>query len=350
MRPRLQPVPHTAAPATAGFEALKLAYLQHLTLRNLAVLSRRQNEQAIRLFVAWLEAQAVFSVQRVGRELVERYKAELMAYRTKKGTQLNFNTIRGRLFILQRWFAWLRKKGWVAADPAADIRVPPRVKRLPRGVMTVAEIRAVMDQPDLKNLIGYRDRAIMEVLYSTGMRAAEVCDIEVKDVDLQKKIARVRHGKGGKERFVPLSTPCCRFLERYIREIRPELAQGLRPAGNNWLKKYRTAGDLLFVSLYGGPMTGPWLGQAMKRYIRQAGITKPISPVHSFRHSVATHLMESGMGVRYVQSFLGHSSINTSTIYMHVAREPLHDQIQEYHPRARHGDFKPFEPEEGIGA
>lgn len=331
-----------APPHAAGLEAQKEAYLRHLTLKNLAPLSRRQNEQAIRLFTAWLQEQSIFAVHRVTRQTIEQYKAALMSQRSRKGSVLSFNTVRGRLFVIQGWFAWMRKKGWIGLDPARDVQVPPRVRRLPRGVMTEAEIRTVMSKPDRKTLLGYRDRTLMETLYSTGMRAGETCDIGVKDIDLVKKLARVRNGKGGKERYVPLSTPCCYYLDRYIRKVRPVLAQGIRPAGNNWLAKYRSGGDTLFLSVYGGKISRVWLGQTMKTYIEAAGITRPTSPVHGFRHSVATHLMEGGLDVRYVQAFLGHSSINTSTIYMRVMRERLGKQVKEFHPRALHGDFKPF--------
>ena len=208
--------------------------------------------------------------------------------------------------------------------------------------MTIDEIRAVMAAPKLKTPYGYRDRTIMETAYSTGMRAAELCDIEVKNINLVRKHACVRHGKGDKDRFVPLSTPACRFLDRYIREVRPQLAQCIRPAGNNWLKKCRTGGDTLFLSAYGGKMTRTWLAALMKDYIKEAGVTRTVSPVHGFRHSVATHLLEGGMDVRYVQGFLGHSSINTSTIYMRVARERLAKQVKIFHPRALSGEFRPF--------
>ena len=124
-----------------------------------------------------------------------------------------------------------------------------------------------MEQPDLKTPLGYRDRTIMEVLYSTGVRAAELVGLRLPDVDLAGKTVRIRDGKGGKSRLAPLSTPCCRFLERYISAVRPELAEGMRPAGNNWLKKAGTGGDRLFLSIYGGPFTPNWLSELMKGYL-----------------------------------------------------------------------------------
>lgn len=326
-----------------SFEELKTGYLQHLTLRNLSPLSIKQNEQALRLFAAFLREQGVATVLDVEAETLERYKVELAAYRTRKGTSLLPATVRARVFIIQGWFRWLCRKGFIPHDPVSGVKPPRRSKKLPKGVMTVEEIKKVLAQPDLHNLIGYRDRAIMEVLYSTGMRSAELVHLEVRDLDFEKKTARIRNGKGDKERYVPLSPPCIRFLKRYLEAIRPELAEGIRPCGNSWLKKYRTGGDVLFLSLYGAKLTPTWLAQSLKRYIRQAGISRPVSPVHSWRHSVATHLMSSGMDIRYVQVMLGHSSVDTSQIYTHIEPRALSEKLKSCHPSTRRGRrFVPF--------
>lgn len=316
-----------------NMENLKSAFLEHLTLKNMSPLSVRQNDLAIRVFLGWLNGKKIKEISHVDREIFENYKAWLSIYTSRKGEPLAVGTIRDRLFVVQRWFAWLKKKGVLAYDPIADVKAPRRKKQLPRGVMRPDEIRKIMEQPDLKSIIGYRDRTIMEVLYSTGARSAELVNIKVADVDLQKKMVRIRNGKGGKDRFVPLSTPCCRFLDRYLKEIRPELLEGIRPCGNNWLKKANTGKDLLFLSIYGGSMGKCWLAVLMKDYIRKAGIKKAVSPVHSFRHSVATHLLESGMDVRYVQVLLGHNNINSTQVYTHVERHTLQALLKKYHPR-----------------
>jgi integrase/recombinase XerD len=204
-----------------------------------------------------------------------------------------------------------------------------------------------MEQPDLRSVLGYRDRAMMEILYATGVRCAELVCLRVPDVDLKKKSIRVRNGKGGKDRFVPLSTPACRFIERYLAVIRPELAGCMRPAGNNWKAKSQTGEDFLFLSIYGGQLTRTWLAETMRRYLRDSGITRPVSPVHSFRHSVATHLLENGMDVRYVQAFLGHESINSTQIYTHVERKTLLRLMKTCHPRELVGETAlPFVAEE----
>ena len=316
-----------------SMENMKTAFLGHLTLRNLSALTVRQTNSVLGIFLGWLNTKGIKDIYQVDQNLFEEYKAWLSGYTTRQGELLAATTIRERLFIVQRWFAWLKKKGVLAYNPIADVR-PPRCKRhLPHGVMRPDEIYKVMEQPNLRSVIGYRDRAIMEVLYATGVRAAELTALKIPDVDLQTKMARVRNGKGNKDRFVPLSTPCCRFLERYLEVIRPKLLECMRPSGNNWLEKCNTGEDFLFLSLYGGRLSSVWLGAIMRDYIRKAGITKVVSPVHSFRHSVATHLLEGGMDVRYVQALLGHNDINSTQIYTHVERATLQRMLKKFHPR-----------------
>ncbi len=317
-----------------GFDALKAGYLQSLVLKNYSPLSIRQINQNLRIFLGWAKARGLAAPADVDTPAFEQYKAYLSTgYVTRKGKPLQQNTIIPRLYNIQNWFEWMKKKGHVFANHTAEVQLPKIIKILPKGVLRPDEIRAVMAQPDLKTPLGYRDRTMMEVLYATGVRAAELLALKVPDVDLKRKMLRVRHGKGGKDRFAPLSTPCCRFLDRYFSEIRPELVQGLRPYGNNWIKKEGTAGDTVFASVYGGPFSTGWLGQLMERYIRKAGVTRPISPVHGFRHSVATHLIENGMDVRYVQVLLGHNSINSTQIYTHIERGTLQRKLKDCHPR-----------------
>ena len=315
-------------------DRLKALFLQHCALRNFSPLTIRQLEQGIRVFVQFLQGRDLGDIRRVRRRDFEAYKEFLAAYVSPHGRTLTNNTIRERLFLVQRWFAFLRKRGHLKEDAIAEVQVPRFRRRLPKGVLRPDEIRRVMEQPKLESVIGYRDRTIMEVLYATGARANEVAHMRAPDVDLEKKVIRIRQGKGHRDRLVPLTTTSCRFLERYLRDIRPELAQCLRPAGNNWKLMAGQGGDLLFLSIYGGPLKASWLGCMMKRYLFLARIEKKISPVHGFRHSVATHLIGNGMDVRYVQTLLGHTNINSTQIYTHIERETLKREIARHHPRA----------------
>lgn len=324
-----------------GFEACKAAYLQSARLRSFSALTLGQMEQSIRFFVDFARSQGVMEPGQVDAAFIERYKAHMMSATARSGLPLKVNTVRGRLFILGRWFAYMKKKGLLAYDPAAEVAPPRRAKTLPRGVLRHDEVEKVMSLPNLKTDIGYRDRTMMELLYASGIRAGELSGIIVGDVDLKKKVVKVL-GKGNKQRFAPLTTTACRFIERYAAEIRPRLIENCRPAGRAWLQAANTAGDRLFVSVYGGPLRREWLGQLMKRYLFMAGITRPISPVHGFRHSVATHLLGSGMDVRYVQAILGHNSIDSTRIYTHVERESLGKVVKAYHPLSL--DRRPVHP------
>lgn len=336
----------SAAPqGPEGLEALKHRYLRHLGLKNFSPFTVRQQEQTLRFFIAYLGERGVKKVADVRPATVEGFKAHMMAHRTRAGLPLTANTIRGRLFVVFDWFRFLKKKGLVVRDPAVDVQAPSREHRLPTGIMSEEEVRQVMAQPDLKTLIGQRDRTLMDVLYSTGARAGEVLALRLPDIDLVKRVARIRHGKGDKERFVLLTGAAVKSIGRYLAVVRPPLAQGVRPTGNNWKAKFRTGGDLLFLSVYGGPMGRSWLAAIMSEYLKAAGIVRRVSPVHGFRHAVATHLLAHGMDIRYVQGFLGHASINSTTIYTHVERKPLKASVDRHHPRARRAlGFRSWRP------
>ncbi|MEW6558236.1 MAG: tyrosine-type recombinase/integrase, partial [Elusimicrobiota bacterium] len=270
---------------------------------------------------------------KVNHENLENYKGYLTRYKTKKGNNLTSSTIVTRLMSVRNFFKCLVKKGIIYRDITEGWQMPKDKRPLPRGIMTVQEINRIMKQPQIRTTLGYRDRTILEVLYSTGIRAGELIKLKVSDVDLDKKVLRVNKGKGGKSRYVLLNTPTCRFLERYLRKVRPELAKCPRPSGNNWEQKSKTGEEILFLTVYGGLISQGWIDTMLKRYIKQAGITKQVAPCHSFRHSVATHLLESGMDIRYVQAFLGHETIQTTQVYTHIEKEKLRELLKKYHPR-----------------
>lgn len=329
----------------SAFEAQKAAYLNHAKLKNLSPLTIRQIDQGLTFFIAFARAQGAHEAGQVDGAMVERYKTHMAGLIARSGEILKVNTARGRLFMVQQWFAFMKKKGLVPFNPAAEVAPPRRARNLPKGVLRPDEVQKVMSLPNLKTPIGYRDRTIMELLYASGARAAELSGIRIGDLDLKKKVVKVL-GKGDKQRFVPLTTPCCRFLERYLAEIRPRLMEEVRPAGHNWLKAAGTAGDLLFVSVYGGPLKPSWVSVLMKRYLFLAGVNRPMSPVHCFRHSVATHLLGDGMDVRYVQVMLGHNSIDTTRIYTHVERESMGKMMKLYHPlEVNRRPVQPFKEE-----
>lgn len=315
-------------------ENLKNLYLQHIQLKNYSEFTIRQNEQYLRIFLQFLRSQGITDIKQVKSETLEAYKKHLFLYQRKNGKTLSGSTINGRLIQVKIFFQFLCQKGSVFSNPAENLEMPRQTRPLPRGIMTVKEITRILKQPDLKKLLGYRDRTILEMLYATGIRAGELTRLKIADVDFKKKLLRITKGKGGKDRFVPLNTPTCRFLKRYLSKFRIELAQCPRPCGHNWRERAKTGEGVLFLTSYGGALTCCWLATMLKKYIKQAGITKEVAPCHSFRHSVATHLLEDGMDIRYVQAFLGHENIQTTQVYTHVEKEKLREMLEKYHPLA----------------
>ena len=202
-------------------------------------------------------------------------------------------------------------------DPSAMVE-PPRLGRpLPKS-LTEAEVEQLLHAPDITTDLGLRDRAMLEVLYATGLRVSELVSLTVMQVNLRQGLVRVT-GKGNKERLVPLGLESLDWIQRYLKDARPGMVK------NN-------AVDVIFVNRRGSQMTRQAFWYLIKRYARKTGINKTFSP-HILRHAFATHLLNHGADLRVVQMLLGHSDISTTQIYTHVARERLKNLHAEHHPR-----------------
>jgi len=227
-------------------------------------------------------------------------------------------TVARRLSALRCFYQWMHREGLVSEDPTVDLEAPRLQKKLPR-VMSVAEVERLLEQPDPSTPIGLRDRAMLELLYATGVRVSEIVYLDTQDVNWELSYIRCR-GKGGKERVVPFGSVAQLWLERYLRHARPRLARsGHDPA--------------LFLNHQGKRLTRQGFWKIVKKYARQAGISRAIAP-HSLRHSFATHLLENGADLRAVQEMLGHADISTTQIYTHITRTRLREVYARAHPRA----------------
>ena len=222
-----------------------------------------------------------------------------------------------RLSSLRRFYQYLMRHARMAEDPCARIEAPRIGRSLPI-TLSEAEVEALLEAPDLGAREGLRDRAMLELLYATGLRVSELVNLTLGQINHQQGVVRVM-GKGSKERLVPLGESALDWIERYLREGRPQLLD----AGQ---------GDALFPSPRGGAISRQAFWYAVKRYATIADISKPISP-HSLRHAFATHLLNHGADLRVVQLLLGHSDISTTQIYTHVAKERLKQLHATHHPR-----------------
>lgn len=253
-----------------------------------------------------------------GRGLAEADKGMLNAYLGARFEARAKATSTARLLSsLRRYFAYLVREGRRSDDPTQDIAAPRRPARLPRS-LTEADVESLLRAPDVNDPLGLRDRAMLEVLYASGLRVSELVPLSVVQLSQDMGVVRVL-GKGAKERLVPVGEEALRWVRRYVRESRPILLAG-------------RGCDALFVTARAQAMTRQAFWYLIKRYAARAGIAAPISP-HTLRHAFATHLLNHGADLRVVQLLLGHADISTTQIYTHVARERLKQLHAKHHPR-----------------
>ena len=260
---------------------------------------------------AWLEGQGG-TLLAAGRGDLQGY----LAHRLQQGARPR-STAR-LLSSLRRFYRWSLREGLVTADPSARIESPRLGRPLP-DTLTEADVEALLAAPDPATDLGLRDRAMLELLYATGLRVSELVALRLDQVSLRQGVLRVM-GKGSKERLVPMGEEAVARIEDYLRGARGDLLKG---AG---------VSDALFVTRRGGAMTRQAFWYLIRRYAEQAGIRRHLSP-HTLRHAFATHLLNHGADLRVVQMLLGHSDLSTTQIYTHVARARLKDLHAAHHPR-----------------
>lgn len=226
-------------------------------------------------------------------------------------------TANRRLTVLRRFFHWALREGLAQADPTLRLLAARQPLRVPK-TLTHAMVDALLEAPDTNHPLGLRDRAMLELMYASGLRVSELVELQSVQISLADGVLRVV-GKGGKERLVPFGQEAQQWLERYLADARPAILAG------------RVSSDL-FVTQRGSGMTRVAFWMIVKKHAQQAGITAPLSP-HTLRHAFATHLLNHGADLRVVQLLLGHADISTTTIYTHVARERLKVLHAQHHPR-----------------
>jgi integrase/recombinase XerD len=266
----------------------------------------------LKLFAGWLS--------RGGRSLAEAGEADVLgyfAYRHARQRRALPSTQARLASSLKRFYRYLLAAGRVPVDPTLKLDPPKRASRFPK-TLTEADVEALLAQPDVATPLGLRDRAMLEVLYATGLRVSELVTLKPVEVNFDMAVVRV-FGKGGKERLVPLGEEAIIWLQRYLRDARPALLAGRAAAA-------------VFVTQRGARLTRQAFWHLIKRQGARAIPGKPLSP-HTLRHAFATHLLNHGADLRVVQLLLGHADISTTQVYTHVARERLKALHAKHHPR-----------------
>ena len=215
------------------------------------------------------------------------------------------------------YFQFLQQQGNITASPALNIKTEKVEKKLPQ-ILTSKEVDTLLDQPKLTDFKGYRDKAMLELLYATGIRVSELINLDVSDINLAAEF--IRCSSGGKERIIPLYTAAVRAVREYVENIRPKMIAS-------------PAETALFVNVSGERMSRQGFWKLIKHYQQTAGIEKDITP-HTLRHSFAAHLLENGADLRSIQEMLGHSDISSTQIYAQLVKQNLKSVYNKYHPRA----------------
>lgn len=268
------------------------------------------------LFGHWLAAQGAGA-----KTLTEAGEADISGYFAARHGDTRATTANRRLTVLKRYFRWALRERLITADPTLRLLAARQPLRVPK-TLSEAQVEALLAAPDSGTPLGLRDRAMLELMYASGLRVSELVGLRTYHVGLNEHVLRIT-GKGNKERLVPFGQVAGDWLQRYLHEGRPQILAGQQS-------------EDLFVtsrgSRAGEAMTRVMFWQLVKRYAQQAGITAPLSP-HTLRHAFATHLLNHGADLRAVQMLLGHADISTTTIYTHVARERLKAVVAQHHPR-----------------
>ncbi len=303
-----------AAPHNPARQASELAlglFVEALWLEDgLSPATRQAYGRDLALLADWLAAEQ-------GRCLDEASQPDLQAYISARHEGSKPSSANRRLSVFKRYYRWALREARLRQDPTLQL-LPSH--RLQRSIKTLSQtqVEALLQAPDVDDALGLRDRAMLELMYASGLRVSELVELKTLHVGLKEAAMRVM-GKGSKERLLPFGEEARDWLLRYLREARPQLAAGKQP-------------EALFLNRYGEALSRQMFWKLVKKYALQAGIRQSISP-HTLRHAFATHLLNHGADLRAVQLLLGHADLSTTQIYTHVARERLKALHAQHHPR-----------------
>ncbi|OTF88326.1 site-specific tyrosine recombinase XerD [Ligilactobacillus salivarius] len=266
----------------------------------------------LKLFLEYLRENEIPSFKQVNKEVIVNYMQS-----EKNNNKANSSILRS-VSSLRKFFQYLAQEKIIEKDPMLLIDTPKKKQHLPQ-VLTKEEVEKLLHSPNTGQVLGLRDRAMLELMYATGLRISEIINLKLEDLHLTMGTLQTL-GKGHKERIVPVGDEAIKWINRYLEEARPKL-----------LKKKRS--NYLFLNFHGNNLTRQGVWKNLKAEVRKAGIQKNITP-HTLRHSFATHILENGADLRIVQELLGHADISTTQIYTHLSNKQLADIYNRAHPRA----------------
>ena len=306
-----------AQPATP-MEVLMYDHLNALRVRNYSEYTVRNRLVHIGFFIAWLRKIEIGDPMQVTRTVLENYQRHLFQYRKRNGDPLTFRSQHAYLVPIRMWFRWMTRDNRVPHNPASELELPRLGRSLPKSILSAREVEHVLRLCNTATANGLRDRAMLEVLYSTGLRRMELIGLKLFDLSLDRGLILVRQGKGKKDRYVPIGKRAIGWLERYLRESRQNATSD-------------PDSMTVFLTAQGETFSRDHMSYTIKLRINAAKLGKTGS-CHLFRHTMATLMHEGGADIRYIQQMLGHEDIKSTQIYTHVALRGLQEVHAATHP------------------
>jgi integrase/recombinase XerD len=297
-------------------------WMESLRARNYADGSVIGLFRSMNFFMKWAAERDITRAGEVTRPILETYQRWLWRYQRQgrgQGKPLSWSTQYKHLCCLKEWFRWLTRQNVIIHNPASELEMPRMEKRLPTEALKYGEVEQLLAVPDTSDPLGVRDRAILELFYATGLRRAELCELQLPDINQERGTVTVHRGKWKKDRVVPIGARAAHWVTRYAREVRPRLLIDNRE-------------QALFISGYGEAFNPDVVSRMVSTWMRQIG--KKAS-CHLLRHTCATHMLEGGADIRYIQQLLGHENLETTALYAEVTIQQLLEVHARCHPAGK---------------
>jgi len=301
-----------------GWHTLTENFLEWMAVTNYSPKTAHNRRNYLTYFIRWALERGITRPNEVTKATLERYQRYMLHYRKRDGEPLSTRSQHTRLTPLRAFFKWTTRQNLTLYNPASELDLPRMEKRLPKNILTEQEAEKLMGVPDLKDPLGLRDRAILETLYSTGMRRMELINLTLHAIDEERGTVMIRQGKGAKDRMIPIGERAIKWVRRYLEEVRPSFV------------REPDSGTLFLTNLF-EPFTPNRLTQLVREYIKAADLGKQGS-CHLLRHTCATLMLENGADTRFIQQQLGHAELSTTQIYTQVSIRKLKEIHTATHP------------------
>jgi len=303
-------------------------YMHFLEANHYSLTSRRKWRGMLFSFSRWLFDHAIKTPEQITEEIMVFYQTHLKESIDRFGKKRSTESQRKNLTVIRAFLDYLKNQNVILTNPAQDLRLPRVHKSLPRQILTEEEAELVLSQPDVKTALGLRDRAMMELLYATGMRRMEIANLQLPEIDFKEKVIEIRESKGAKDRLVPVSDRALDWLDKYLEDARPKLAGS-------------QSKNFVFLNCHRRPFSLTNLTTVFKKHFVACELAH-LGACHVFRHTLATRLLEGGVDLRLIQEMLGHTDIKVTQVYTRVSIRKLQEVHQRTHPAKLKGMSKRY--------